>query len=124
MSKENGAANLLQETFDKVKNNIDVSTVIGDPVYTESGLTIVPISKVTYGFATGGDDFPSSGGKEMFGGCGGAGVTITPIAFMLIQDGEVTIKHISGSDSAAEKMVNLVPDVFDKVSGFVNRAKD
>ena len=51
----------------------------------------------------------------MFGGCGGAGVTITPIAFMLIQDGEVTIKHISGSDSAAEKMVNLVPGMFDKV---------
>lgn len=123
MSKDNGAANLLQETFDKVKNNIDVSTVIGDPVYTESGMTIIPISKVTYGFATGGDDFPTSGGKEMFGGCGGAGVTITPIAFMLIQDGEVTIKHISGSDSAAEKMVNLVPDMFDKVSGFVNKAK-
>lgn len=121
MSKENGAANLLQETFDKVKNNIDVSTVIGDPVYTESGMTIIPISKVTYGFATGGDDFPTSGGKEMFGGCGGAGVTITPIAFMLIQDGEVTIKHISGSDSAAEKMVNLVPGMFDKVSGLVNR---
>ena len=123
MSKDNGAANLLQETFDKVKNNIDVSTVIGDPVYTESGMTIIPISKVTYGFATGGDDFPTSGGKEMFGGCGGAGVTITPIAFMLIQDGDVTIKHISGSDSAAEKMVNLVPDMFDKVSGFVNKAK-
>ncbi len=121
MSKENGAANLLQETFDKVKNNIDVSTVIGDPVYTESGMTIIPISKVTYGFATGGDDFPTSGGKEMFGGCGGAGVTITPIAFMLIQDGEVTIKHISGSDSAAEKMVNLVPGMFDKVTGLVNR---
>ena len=124
MSKDNSAANLLQTTFDKVKDNIDVSTVIGDPVYTESGMTIIPISKVTYGFATGGDDFPTSGGKEMFGGCGGAGVTITPIAFMLIQDGEVTIKHISGSDSAAEKMVNLVPDMFDKVSGFMNRSKD
>ena len=124
MSKDNSAANLLQTTFDKVKYNIDVSTVIGDPVYTESGMTIIPISKVTYGFATGGDDFPTSGGKEMFGGCGGAGVTITPVAFMLIQDGEVTIKHISGSDSAAEKMVNLVPDMFDKVSGFMNRSKD
>ncbi|MBO4383686.1 MAG: sporulation protein YtfJ [Clostridia bacterium] len=124
MSKDNSAANLLQTTFDKVKDNIDVSTVIGDPVYTESGMTIIPISKVTYGFATGGDDFPTSGGKEMFGGCGGAGVTITPVAFMLIQDGEVTIKHISGSDSAAEKMVNLVPDMFDKVSGFMNRSKD
>ena len=122
MSKEtNSAAGLLATTIEKVKDMIDVSTIIGDPVYTESGMTIIPISKVTYGFATGGDDFPTSGGKEMFGGCGGAGVTITPIAFMLIQDGEVTIKHISGSDSAAEKMVNLVPGMFDKVTGLVNR---
>ena len=121
MSKETSAAGLLQTTFEKVKDNIDVSTVIGEPVYTESGMTIIPVSKVTYGFATGGDDFPTDGGKEMFGGCGGAGVTITPVAFLLIQDGEVTVKHMTGYDNTAEKMVNLVPDMFDKVSGFLNK---
>ena len=112
---------MLQATIDKAKDNIDVNTVIGDPVYTESGMTIIPVSKVTYGFATGGDDFPTEGGKEMFGGCGGAGITITPVAFLLIQDGEVTVKHISGSDGVAEKMVNFVPDMFDKVSGFMGK---
>ena len=81
MSKEtNSAAGLLATTIEKVKDMIDVSTIIGDPVYTESGMTIIPVSKVTYGFASGGSDFPSSGSQELFGGCGGAGVTITPVA--------------------------------------------
>ena len=115
MSKEtNSAAGLLATTIEKVKDMIDVSTIIGDPVYTESGMTIIPVSKVTYGFASGGSDFPSSGG---------AGVTITPVAFLLIQNGEVTLKHITAYDNAAERMVNLVPDMFDKVTGFINRNK-
>lgn len=124
MSKEtNSAAGLLATTIEKVKGMIDVSTIIGDPVYTESGMTIIPVSKVTYGFASGGSDFPSSGSQELFGGCGGAGVTITPVAFLLIQNGEVTLKHITAYDNAAERMVNLVPDMFDKVTGFINRNK-
>ncbi|MBQ1596041.1 MAG: GerW family sporulation protein, partial [Clostridia bacterium] len=61
--------------------------------------------------------------QELFGGCGGAGVTITPVAFLLIQNGEVTLKHITAYDNAAERMVNLVPDMFDKVTGFINRNK-
>ena len=124
MEKESSIKELITSSLEQIRTIIDADTVVGRQIVTASGTTIIPISKVTYGFATGGDDFPTSGGKEMFGGCGGAGVTVTPVAFMLIQDGEVTIKHISGSDSAAEKMVNLVPDMFDKVSGFMNRAKD
>lgn len=121
--KETSAAGMLSETIEKVKDMIDVSTIIGDPVYTESGLTIIPVSKVTYGFASGGSDFPSKGNQELFGGCGGAGVTITPVAFLLIQNGQVTLKHITAYDNAAERMVNLVPDMFDKVTGLVQKAK-
>lgn len=109
--KETAAAGMLQTTIEKVKDMIDVSTIIGDPVYTESGLTIIPVSKVTYGFASGGTDFPTKGSKELFGGAGGAGVTITPVAFLLIQNGQVTLKHITAYDNAAERMVNLVPEV-------------
>lgn len=120
--EKKSAADKLTITLEKVKEMVDVSTVIGDPVYTESGLTIVPASKVTYGLATGGSDFPTEGGKETFGGCGGAGVTVTPIAFLLIQNGQVTLKHISEKDkdnAAFEKVANLVPDMLDKVTGVV-----
>ncbi|MBQ9066918.1 MAG: sporulation protein YtfJ [Clostridia bacterium] len=122
--RENPVATALTEAIANVKENIDVSTIIGEPVYTESGLTIIPVSKVTYGFATGGSDFPSTGNKELFGGSGGCGVTITPTAFLLIQNGQVSIKHMNAYDNAAERVVNLVPDMFDKVSNLVTKKKD
>ncbi|MDR0314597.1 MAG: sporulation protein YtfJ [Oscillospiraceae bacterium] len=124
MKEQTSASSLLGTTIEKVKNLVDVSTIIGEPAYTEGGLTIIPVSKVTYGFASGGTDFPSKSNKEVFGGAGGAGITITPVAFLLIQDGTVTIKHITAYDSAAERMVSLVPDMFDKVTGFMNKNKN
>lgn len=124
--KEKGtnAVALLRDTLSKVKDMIDVNTVIGEPIYTESGLTIIPVSKVTYGFASGGSDFPSKGDQELFGGAGGAGVSIIPIAFMIIQNGKVSIKNIGTFDNAAEKAVNAVPDMFDKVTDLFKKDKN
>lgn len=112
---------MLSNTIEKVKDMIDISTIIGDPVYTESGLTIIPVSKVTYGFVTGGANLPSKNNSDTFDGVGGAGVTITPVAFLMIQNGKVTVKHISNSTDAAEKVVNLGSDVFDKVSNLLKK---
>lgn len=84
-------------------------------------MTIIPVSKVTYGFASGGSDFPSKTNAQLFGGGGGAGVTITPVAFLIVSDGEVTLKHITAYDNAAERVVNLVPEMFDKVTSVVNK---
>ena len=120
--KEQSAAGILETTIEKVKNLVNVSTIIGEPMNIDGGITIIPVSKVTYGFASGGSDFPSKTNKEIFGG-GGAGVTITPVAFLVISDGEVTIKHITAFDNAAERVVNLVPEMFDKVTSVVNKAK-
>lgn len=124
MSEQTSATELLGTTIEKVKSMVDVSTIIGEPVYTEAGLTIIPVSKVTYGFATGGTDLPTKGDKELFGGGGGAGITVTPIAFLIIQNGEVAIKHIATYDNAVERMVSLVPDMFDKVTKFVDKTKN
>ena len=120
--KEQSAAGILETTIEKVKNLVSVSTIIGDPMQIE-GMTIIPVSKVTYGFASGGSDFPSKSNQEIFGGGGGAGVTITPVAFLVISDGEVTLKHITAFDNAAERVVNLFPEMFDKVTSVVNKAK-
>ena len=120
---EKSAGAILASTIEKIRELVDTSTIIGEPIYAEGGTTIIPVSKVTYGFASGGADFPSKSTKELFGGGGGAGVTITPVAFLVINGGEVTLKHITAYDNAAERVVNLVPEMFDKVTGLMNKAK-
>ena len=120
---EKSAGAILASTIEKIRDLVDTSTIIGEAIYAEGGTTIIPVSKVTYGFASGGADFPSKSNQELFGGGGGAGVTITPVAFLVINDGEVTLKHITAYDNAAERVVNLVPEMFDKVTGFINKAK-
>ncbi len=121
--KEQSAANILATTIEKIRGLVDTSTIIGEAIHAEGGITIIPISKVSYGFASGGADFPSKSNTELFGGGGGAGVTITPVAFLVINDGEVSLKHITAYDNAAERVVNLVPEMFDKVTGLVKKVK-
>ena len=120
---EKSAGAILASTIEQIRDLVDTSTIIGEAIYSEGGVTVIPVSKVTYGFASGGADFPSKGNQELFGGGGGAGVTITPVAFLVINDGEVTLKHITAYDNAAERVVNLVPEMFDKVTGLVKKTK-
>ena len=120
---EKSAGAILASTIEKIRDLVDTSTIIGEAIYAEGGTTIIPVSKVTYGFASGGADFPSKSNKELFGGGGGAGVTITPVAFLVINNGDVTLKHITAYDNAAERVVNLVPEMFDKVTNFVDNRK-
>ena len=124
MKDKSSAAGILESTIEKVKDLVNVSTIIGEPMKVEGGVTIIPVSKVTYGFASGGSDFPSKNNKDIFGGGGGAGVTILPVAFFVIDAyGNVDVKHITAFDNAAERIVGLVPEMFDKVSNAVNKAK-
>lgn len=124
MKDKSSAAGILETTIEKVKDLVNVSTIIGEPIKVEGGVTIIPVSKVTYGFASGGSDFPSKSNQDIFGGGGGAGVTILPVAFLVIDAyGNVDIKHITAFDNAAERIVGLVPEMFDKVSNVVNKAK-
>ncbi len=120
---EKKAAGILATTIEKVRQLVDVSTIIGEPMQIADGLTVIPVSKVTYGFASGGSDFPSKNNVELFGGGGGAGVTITPVAFLIVKNGEVSVKYIAADDNAAERIVNLVPEMFDKVTGVIDKRK-
>ena len=122
---EKSANGILSTTIEKVRNLVDVSTIIGEPIYAEGGTTIIPVSKVTYGFASGGADFPSKANQELFGGGGGAGVTISPVGFLVIKNGDVTVKYISeGADSQAERIISMVPDVVNKVTDVVSKFKN
>ena len=120
---EKKAAGILATTIEKVRQLVDVSTIIGEPMQVANGLTVIPVSKVTYGFASGGSDFPSKNNVELFGGGGGAGVTITPVAFLIVKNGDVSVKYIAADDNAAERIVNLVPEMFDKVTGVIDKRK-
>ncbi len=121
---EKSANGILQTTIEKVRDLVDVSTIIGEPINLPDGLTIIPVSKVTYGFASGGSDFPSKNNVELFGGAGGAGITINPVAFLVVKDGDVTIKHIVSNDNAVERAVSLVPEMFDKVTKLSSKKKE
>lgn len=121
--KEQSANGILSTTIEKVRDLVDVSTIIGEPIVLPDGLTIIPVSKVTYGFASGGSDFPSKNNVELFGGAGGAGITINPVTFLVVKDGDVTIKHITSNDNAIERAVTMAPEMFDKVTNFIKKDK-
>lgn len=121
--KEQSAAGILSTTIEKVRQLVDVSTIVGEPIRLSEEITVIPVSKVTYGFASGGSDFPSKSNAELFGGGGGAGITINPVAFLVLKNGEVTLKHITANDNAAERIVNMIPDVIDKVTAVADKAK-
>lgn len=121
--KEQSAAGILSTTIEKVRQLVDVSTIVGEPIKLSEEITVIPVSKVTYGFASGGADFPSKSNAELFGGGGGAGITINPVAFLVLKNGEVTLKHITANDNAAERIVNMIPDVIDKVTEVTGKAQ-
>ena len=119
--KEQSASGILGTSIEKIKDLVDVSTIIGDPMDLGDGIKIIPVSKVSYGFASGGSDFPSKSNAELFGGGGGAGITITPIAFIVVNNGEVSIKHISTEEGSIERTIGMIPDVVNSVTDVVNK---
>ncbi len=116
---------LMGVTLDKVKELVDSNTIIGKPIQTEDGITIIPVSKATFGFASGGSDFGAKSTKDLFGGGSGAGVTISPVAFLVIQNGTVrTIQLLEGNVSGLERAVSMVPDMVDKLAALTKKEKD
>ena len=122
--KDQSASGILATAIDKIKDMVDCQTIIGDPIDAGDGIKVIPISKVTYGFASGGSDFPSKSAKELFGGGGGAGITITPIAFIVVNNGEVSIKHISTEEGSIERTIGMIPDVVNSVTDVVTKFVD
>ena len=110
---------LTDSSMKNLQMLIDSNSVIGKPITTPDGTTILPVSRVSFGFGTGGSDLPATQ-KELFGGGSGGGVSITPVAFLVIQEGNVKVLQIQSFANAADRVVGMVPDVLDRVSGFVS----
>ncbi|MBP1577976.1 MAG: GerW family sporulation protein [Oscillospiraceae bacterium] len=124
MEKKNPLSEVLDTSLEKLKKLVDVNTIIGDAITTADGTTIIPVSKVSFGFATGGSELPTSKPSTPFGGGSGGGVTIQPIAFLVISKGNVQLLQMQTADNTADRIVNMVPGVIDKVSGFINEQQD
>ncbi|MCL2106543.1 MAG: sporulation protein YtfJ [Oscillospiraceae bacterium] len=118
--KEKSASGILGTSIEKLRELVDVSTIIGEPIQLD-GVMVIPVSKVGYGFASGGSDFPSKNNQELFGGGGGAGVTITPVAFLVVKDGDVSVKYVSTSESSVERVIGMVPDIVTKLTEAIEK---
>lgn len=114
---------LMGVTMEKIREMVDVNTIIGDPIVTADGTTVIPVSKVSFGFASGGSDLPAKNPKDLFGGGAGAGVTIQPIAFIVINKDGVKLLQMTVNSNTANSIINTVPDVVDKISDLIASKK-
>ena len=111
--------NMLENTIAKIREMVDVNSVIGNPITTPDGVTIIPVSKVSVGFGGGGSDYTKN--QEAFGGGAGGGVKVTPICFLIVKDGAVRMMPVAApANSTADRIVEQVPDVLDKLSAFID----
>ena len=113
---------MLENTIAKIREMVDVNSVIGNPITTPDGVTIIPVSKVSVGFGGGGSDFVSkNGGENPFGGGAGGGVKINPIAFLVVKEGSVRMIPVATpANTTADRIVEMVPDTLDKIAAFLD----
>ena len=108
---------LMNITMDKVRQMADANTIIGKPIKTEDGTTIIPVSRISVGVGTGGSDFDSKNAaqKDLFGGGSGAGVSIRPVAFLVIKDGLVRTIQLSDPSNSIDRALTMLPELVDKL---------
>lgn len=117
--KETPVNRIMESTLQKMKEMVDVSTIIGEPMVT-GNTTLIPVSKVQYGFTSGGTDLPSKQGNELFGGAGGGGISITPVAFIVIENGKCRMMQINNYTSSADRAIAMIPELVDKLTELVS----
>ncbi|MBQ7778470.1 MAG: GerW family sporulation protein [Oscillibacter sp.] len=116
MEKKHPLNDLMSTTIDKINQMVDTNTIVGQPITTPDGVTLIPISKVSFGFGSGGGDYGKTTPKENFGGGSAAGVKIDPVAFIVIKDGITRILPVAvPPTSTMERIVEKVPEIMDKV---------
>ena len=126
---------LMTTAMDSIRNMIDVNTIIGEPIETINNVIIIPVSKVGFGFAAGGSEFKGEAINEYnkkekeeqiqyklpFGGGSGAGVSINPVAFIVIQENNVRLLPIEHC-SSIDRLLDYIPDFMDKIGNSLNKS--
>ena len=121
-------SDLIETTMQKVKEMVDSNTIIGEPITTMDGITLIPVSKVTFGFAGGGgggDQAKKPEPQNGFAGGIGAGVKIEPVAFIVAFGESVKLLHVTPpAETTLDRLIETVPEVIDKVSGLIKKDKE
>ena len=132
MANENKLEEIIRASLENIRSMIDAETVIGEPIATESGTTIIPVSKVSVGFATGGLDYDgkstSAGRPQNFGAGGGTGLSVHPVGFLVVKsDGSVEMLNINSSSDTGDAIAMLIeksPEYFAKIKAFFTKDKE
>ena len=116
--------NMLDKTISKLREMVNANTVVGEPIVTADGVTIIPISNISIGFGGGGSDFVSKNVNHHdnpFGGGVGGGVKVKPVAFLIVKDGAVRMLPVAApANTTADRIVEMVPDTLDKIVAFID----
>lgn len=113
--------NMLDKTIAKIREMVDVNSVIGDPISTPDGVTIIPVSRISVGVGGGGSDFAND---KAFGGGVGGGVKVTPVCFLIVKDGNVRMMPVAEpASTTADRIVEMVPDTIDKLTAYFDGRK-
>jgi len=116
--------NMLDKTLSKLREMVNVNTVVGDPIVTQDGVTIIPVSTVSVGFGGGGSDFVSKNvnhKENPFGGGVGGGIKVKPVAFLIVKDGSVRMLPVAApANTTADRIVEMVPDTLGKIVAFID----
>lgn len=128
---------LIKTSMESIREMIDVNTILGDPVETPDGSVIVPVSRVSFGFAAGGSEFSSDSAKEQrgggggdsgqqskfpFGGGSGAGVSLQPTAFLVVSRGDVKLLPVVHG-AIASRIIDVAPAILDKIQSMLSRGQ-
>ena len=117
--------NMLDNTIQKIREMVDVNSVIGQPITTPDGVTIIPVSKISVGFGGGGSDFASKNTENPFGGGVGGGVKVSPVCFLVVKDGNVRMLSVpTPANSTTERIVEMIPDTLDKITAYLDSKKE
>ncbi len=110
-------------SVDKIREMADANTVIGTPITLEDGTILIPVSKISYGFASGGSDLPSKVNPDLFGGGAGAGINITPVAIITVKGNSTNVLPIVAKPDTADRVASLVPEMVDKLTDLLSKKK-
>ncbi|AEE91507.1 conserved hypothetical protein [Tepidanaerobacter acetatoxydans Re1] len=128
---EHPIQSLIKTSMESIKEMVDVNTIVGDAVETQDGSVIIPVSCVCFGFAAGGSEFDAKGSKENdkkdkpefpFGGGSGAGVTVKPVAFLVVGKEQVRLLSIS-QNTTVERIIDVAPQIIDQVNSIFKKSK-
>ena len=114
---------LMNVTMDKIRQMADSNTIIGKPIKTDDGTTILPVSRISFGFASAGTDFDgkNAANKDLFGGGSGAGVNIQPVAFLVVKDGCVRTIQLTDGSNSVDRALAMLPELVDKVAALIKK---